>query len=238
MRLPRRIVTALAGAVIVGLAPLPARADTGTLVVFAIDTSGSVRPADLAHAGVLTAGILDQLPRGTEAALFTFDDQARCGPPTRNGRDRAPGASRHGRHTGSTSDLRRRPLPARRRRRAPRAGADHGRARRGERGRAGRRPRRRATGRDPRLHRRRGPHRGTRAAPRGQADRRAVRAVALDAAGDDRGRHRVLRRAAAGGRRSEPTARRGAPPFRPGPRGAAAVGAWSRREGNTRRAVV
>ena len=88
MRHPRRIVTALAGAVIAGAALLPielggatqhppAQDGPRTLVVFAIDTSGSLRPSDLAHAGELTAGILGELPRGTEAALFTFDDQAR-----------------------------------------------------------------------------------------------------------------------------------------------------------------
>ena len=79
MRLSRRIVTALAGAAIAGAALLPytaARADERALVVFAIDTSGSLRPADLTRAGALAAGILGGLPRGTEAALFTFDDQA------------------------------------------------------------------------------------------------------------------------------------------------------------------
>ena len=45
--------------------------------MFAIDTSGSLRPADLAGAGELAAGILASLPPGTEAALFTFDDQPR-----------------------------------------------------------------------------------------------------------------------------------------------------------------
>lgn len=47
------------------------------MVVFAIDTSGSLRAADLARAGRLAAGILADLPRGSEAALFTFDDQVR-----------------------------------------------------------------------------------------------------------------------------------------------------------------
>jgi Mg-chelatase subunit ChlD len=80
MRLPRRIVTALAGAAITGAALLPlaaARADEPTLVAFAIDTSGSLRPSDVARAGELAARILGELPRGTEAALYTFDDQAR-----------------------------------------------------------------------------------------------------------------------------------------------------------------
>jgi len=105
MRHSRRIVTALAGAAIAAAALLPIATataapsdgftsaqgegglggaaqhppahDDGTLVAFAIDTSGSLRPADLARAGELAAGILGDLPRGTEAALFTFDDQAR-----------------------------------------------------------------------------------------------------------------------------------------------------------------
>jgi Mg-chelatase subunit ChlD len=80
MRHSRRIATALTGAAIAAAALLPpaaARADDRTLVAFAIDTSGSLRPADLARAGELAAGILGVLPRGTEAALFTFDDQAR-----------------------------------------------------------------------------------------------------------------------------------------------------------------
>jgi Mg-chelatase subunit ChlD len=87
MRLPRRIVTALAGAAIAAVAlPIerraatqdpPARHDERALVVFAIDTSGSLRSSDLARAGELAAGVLAELPRGTEAALFTFDDQAR-----------------------------------------------------------------------------------------------------------------------------------------------------------------
>ena len=106
MRLPRRIVTALAGAVIGGVALLPqaaVRADDRTLVVFAIDTSGSLRAADLARAGELTAGIFAALPRGSEAALFTFDDQARL-VVRRTSRPEEIGAAlaglrRHGRHT-------------------------------------------------------------------------------------------------------------------------------------------
>jgi FHA domain-containing protein/von Willebrand factor type A domain-containing protein len=81
MRLPHRIVTALAGALIAGagsaMGAPPADDDTPTLVVFAIDTSGSLRSSDLARAGELAGGILGDLPRGSEAALFTFDDQAR-----------------------------------------------------------------------------------------------------------------------------------------------------------------
>jgi Mg-chelatase subunit ChlD len=80
MRHPRRIVTALAGAVIAAAALPPrmaAQESPHTVVAFAIDTSGSLRPADLSRAGELAAGVLAELPRGTEAALFTFDDQAR-----------------------------------------------------------------------------------------------------------------------------------------------------------------
>ena len=88
MRLPRRIVTVLAGAAIAGavLLPIelgaatehpPAQNDDHVLVVFAIDTSGSVQPKDLSRAGMLASGILGALPQGTESALFTFDDQAR-----------------------------------------------------------------------------------------------------------------------------------------------------------------
>lgn len=80
MRLPSRTVAALAGAALAAAAQVPpaaAQDDARTLVVFAIDTSGSVGPADLARAGTLAAAILAELPRGTEAALLTFDDQAR-----------------------------------------------------------------------------------------------------------------------------------------------------------------
>src|SRR5687767_13877625 len=87
MHLARRIAVALAGIALAGEAPLPftavRAASSGAgeavpiVVVFAIDTSGSVRPTDLARAAGLAASILADLPRGTETALFTFDDQAR-----------------------------------------------------------------------------------------------------------------------------------------------------------------
>lgn len=80
MRHPRRLVTALIGAAIAAaaiLSPASAQENPPALVVFVIDTSGSLRPADLARAGELAAGMLAELPRGTEAALFTFDDQVR-----------------------------------------------------------------------------------------------------------------------------------------------------------------
>ena len=76
MRLLRRIVTALAGAAIAGGVLLPhtaARADDRALVVFAIDTSGSLRPADLDRAGELAAGILASLPPGTAAWVETTE---------------------------------------------------------------------------------------------------------------------------------------------------------------------
>ncbi len=52
-------------------------AQPGTRLALAIDTSGSLRPPDLAAAGVLAAAVLAALPAGAEVALFTFDDEAR-----------------------------------------------------------------------------------------------------------------------------------------------------------------
>jgi FHA domain-containing protein/von Willebrand factor type A domain-containing protein len=76
MRVLRRVVVALAVAALAGVASAEPP-DRGTLILFAIDTSGSLTPADLARAGTLANGILAGLPMGTEAALFTFDDQPR-----------------------------------------------------------------------------------------------------------------------------------------------------------------
>jgi hypothetical protein len=80
MRPSRRIVLALAGTTLAGAALGPGltiRADGPAVVAFAIDTSGSLQVADLARAAELASGLLANLPAGTEAALFTFDDQAR-----------------------------------------------------------------------------------------------------------------------------------------------------------------
>ena len=132
MRVPRRIVTALAAAAIAAATLLchetgekagaagffsnaraggpggatqhpPAEDGQRTLVVFAIDTSGSLSPSDLARAGALAGSILRGFPRGAEAALFTFDDQARLAM-RRTSRPEEIGTAlgglrRHGRHT-------------------------------------------------------------------------------------------------------------------------------------------
>jgi hypothetical protein len=80
MRLSRRLAAALAGAGLAAAAfaasPVAGAADP-VLVAFAIDTSGSLRPADLARAGDLASGILGALPSDTESVLFTFDDEPR-----------------------------------------------------------------------------------------------------------------------------------------------------------------
>jgi len=105
MRLLRRTVTATAGAALAGAALLsqPALANDPVLVVFAIDTSGSLRATDLARAGELAAGILGDLPPATEAAVFAFDDQARVVVPLTSSRgairDALAGLRRQGRHT-------------------------------------------------------------------------------------------------------------------------------------------
>jgi hypothetical protein len=78
MRVPRRVFVALVFAVMAGAPPAFSQtSDPPTLIVFALDTSGSLAPADLARAGALATGILAGFPPGAEAALFTFDDDAR-----------------------------------------------------------------------------------------------------------------------------------------------------------------
>jgi hypothetical protein len=73
------------GALAIGAAGLivgtPARSAgdprPGMRLAVAIDTSGSLRPPDLAGAGTLAARVMAALPAGSEVALFTFDDEAR-----------------------------------------------------------------------------------------------------------------------------------------------------------------
>ncbi|HLA79077.1 MAG TPA: FHA domain-containing protein [Vicinamibacteria bacterium] len=47
------------------------------IVAFVLDTSGSVGPQGTALARGLASGILTRLPQGSQAAVFTFDDQSR-----------------------------------------------------------------------------------------------------------------------------------------------------------------
>ena len=93
MRLRSRVAVAALAAVFAGVV---AGGATGvvaggepvetTRVLFAVDTSGSLRSEDLARAATLVAGVMDALPAGSEAALITFDDDARVA---------VPWASRH-----------------------------------------------------------------------------------------------------------------------------------------------
>ena len=84
-------------------------ARTQTRLALAIDTSGSLKTADLAAAGVLAARVMAALPAGTEVALFTFDDEARLVlSPTANASDlqAALGAlRRQGRRTAMNDAL-------------------------------------------------------------------------------------------------------------------------------------
>jgi Inner membrane component of T3SS, cytoplasmic domain/von Willebrand factor type A domain len=61
------------------LAPGPGRAAERPAVTLAlvIDTSGSLRRPDLDQARELTLAVLAALPEGSEAAVFSFDDQSR-----------------------------------------------------------------------------------------------------------------------------------------------------------------
>lgn len=63
-------------AVLLATAPATA-AEPGYLVALVVDTSGSVRPDDLARARSLADDLLDGLPKGSEIAVFRFDDQVR-----------------------------------------------------------------------------------------------------------------------------------------------------------------
>jgi Mg-chelatase subunit ChlD len=62
--------------------PVPARGEEAGergphLVVFALDTSRSVRRADLDRARAVVGAVLSALPPGSSVAVLTFDDQAR-----------------------------------------------------------------------------------------------------------------------------------------------------------------
>jgi VWA domain-containing protein len=46
------------------------------LVAVLLDTSGSLRPEDLARARTLALGVLEGLEPGSEVAVFTFDDES------------------------------------------------------------------------------------------------------------------------------------------------------------------
>jgi len=60
------------------LAGLPApAAEPGYLVALVVDTSGSVGAPELDRARALADDLLDALPKGSEIAVFRFDDQVR-----------------------------------------------------------------------------------------------------------------------------------------------------------------
>lgn len=63
-------------AVLAAATPLTA-AESPYVVALVMDTSGSLRPDDLDRARELADGLLDALPRGSEIAVFRFDDQVR-----------------------------------------------------------------------------------------------------------------------------------------------------------------
>lgn len=75
----RSLASALAAAVVVvGLLPSDALAQPpAALVAVLIDCSGSVAPPELDRARRLALEVLASLPRGSEVAVFTFDDQSR-----------------------------------------------------------------------------------------------------------------------------------------------------------------
>jgi hypothetical protein len=59
------------------LAAAQATPASPVLVGLTIDTSGSIPPADLARAKDLVLGSLPRLPKGSEVAVFAFDDESR-----------------------------------------------------------------------------------------------------------------------------------------------------------------
>jgi hypothetical protein len=84
-------------------APAVPAADPGPLVALVVDTSGSVGAPDLDRARALADALLDGLPRGSEIAVFRFDDQVRLVLPRTARRDEVRQAlsrlSASGRHT-------------------------------------------------------------------------------------------------------------------------------------------
>jgi hypothetical protein len=81
MRLTAWVLGAALTAVAASAAtPAPAStppAEQASSVALVIDTSGSVRGPELLRAQQIAAGILQSLPKGSEIAVFAFDDQSR-----------------------------------------------------------------------------------------------------------------------------------------------------------------
>jgi hypothetical protein len=61
------------------IAPTPEQPPA--VVAMALDTSGSVPPGVLDGARALAEEVLASLPRGSQVAVFTFDDASRLVPP-------------------------------------------------------------------------------------------------------------------------------------------------------------
>jgi hypothetical protein len=74
--LPRLVRGALSAALLLAAWPAAAERPPVTLALV-IDTSGSLARPDLDLARELTIGVLAALPAGSEAAVFSFDDQSR-----------------------------------------------------------------------------------------------------------------------------------------------------------------
>lgn len=55
----------------------PTPPEVGIGLALVLDTSGSIQKEELARSRALCISILERLPAGSEAALFTFDDQSR-----------------------------------------------------------------------------------------------------------------------------------------------------------------
>jgi hypothetical protein len=89
-------------AVLSAALPVPA-AEPGYLVALVVDTSGSVGAPELDRARALADDLLDALPRGSEIAVFRFDDQVRLVQPRTGRREEVKAAlsrlAASGRHT-------------------------------------------------------------------------------------------------------------------------------------------